>query len=168
MDITNKKGSSTTQALCTGSTLSALVEIMLTRWGSHVTKGAAVLRCCGAAVLRCCGAAVLCQESHVSRRLCRAAHGTSRYYQMSALQSSLIHPLKHWSKLPNTAPPPRVLFHKQTHTSAGSPSAHRRAQLHTQPTCIATAFFAASKSMYRRLNGWSLDKLRVRAVMRRR
>jgi hypothetical protein len=30
-----------------GSTLSALLNIMLIRWGSHVTKGAAALRCCG-------------------------------------------------------------------------------------------------------------------------
>jgi hypothetical protein len=160
--MTNKKGSSTTQALRTREHLACTCGNNVDTVGNHVTK------CCGAAVLRCCCAAVLCQESHVYRRLRRAVHGTSRCYQMSALQSSLVRPLKHWSKLPNTAPPPRVFFHKQKHTSTGSPPAHRRAQLHTQPTCIAIAFLAASKSEDIRLNGWSLVKLRVRAVMRPR
>jgi hypothetical protein len=154
MDMTNEKGSSTTQAPRTREHVVCTCGNSVDTVGNHVTK--------------CCGAAALCQESHVYRRLRHAVHGTSRCYQMSALQSSLVRPLKHWSKLPNTAPPPRVFFHKQKHTSTGSPPAHRRAQLHTQPTCIAIAFLAASKSEDIRLNGWPLVKLRVRAVMRPR
>jgi hypothetical protein len=155
--MTNKKGSSTNQALRARKHLACTCGNNVDTVGKPCNK-----------VLRCCGAAAPCQESHVYRRLRRAVHGTLRCYQMSALQSSLVRPLKHWSKLPNTAPPPRVFFHKQKHTSTDSPPAHRRAQLHTQPTCIAIAFLAASKSEDIRLNGWSLVKLRVRTVMRPR